>query len=152
MGFNVKGGQVARITFYVILITATLMGLAAIFKSCSPEFGGGEGAGAVGGGWQSMGFFCYGVILLVLSCLALFMLKANSLPSGWLKVAAAVCSIGIGIAVLRLEVIRENPFTRSNSGFLYLLPDGSVSLIIGAGFVVMGISAFIDMRRDSGTK
>ncbi len=138
-----KRFEVSAVSLKLVLAIAGMFGLLSFLKGCSPQWSGGEGGAAVGGAFQSLGFLLHGVILLGTGGIAtlLFLLMRYGKPLA--VKGAGVVSLFLGIGVALCPLIAENPFTRSNSTWLYLVPDGAVSWGIGLGLLVMGIAAVV---------
>lgn len=131
----------SKISLRMVIAITGIWGLLSFLKGCSPEWRGGEGAGAVGGAFQSIGFFLYSFLLWGIGGIAwlLFHLMRQSHPTG--RKVLGLISILFGFGVGFCPLILRNPFSRSDSRLLYLIPDGTISFSIAIGLMVIGAAA-----------
>lgn len=136
-----RQGNVSRISLRLVIAITGVWGLLSFLKGCSPEWHGGEGAGAVGGAFQSIGFFLYSFLLWGIGGIALllFQLMRHRNPS--VRKGLGLICILFGFGVGFCPLILRNPFSRSDSHALYLIPDGMISFSIGIGLIVIGTAA-----------
>ncbi len=141
--------DVAEASLKLVLVLAGTFGLLSLLKGCSPEWSGGEGGAAVGGAFQAIGFVLYGLILLGVGGMVLFLFQLVRRGRPSVVKGAGWVSIGLGLCVGMCPLVSQNPFTRSNSAWLYQIPDGAVSWGIGIGLLVMGIAAVVKRQNQA---
>ena len=136
-----RQSDVSRISLRLVIAITGVWGLLSFLKGCSPEWRGGEGAGAVGGAFQSIGFFLYSFLLWGIGAIALLLSQLMRHNNTVVRKGAGLICVLFGVGVGFCPLILRSPFSRSDSRLLYLIPDGTISFSIAIGLMVIGAAA-----------
>jgi hypothetical protein len=134
-----------KITKIILKIFAGILvigGMLSLLKGCSPEWDGHEGGAAVGAAFQALGFVIYGIFLWIVTGCAVVMYKMSTAKNKVVSIFSVFISTIAGLFLPCLELLTNNPFARSNSHFLSLIPGKLIGFLSGAIFILIGINAF----------